>query len=124
MQKNPNDRSLTGQEQQQERIVVKRAENSIKKIEFEIEINKTEAERLLEVENAEKKLQIANLTERRDKGKQLINGAKISDVFPPKPAPEVVPEEKHALNPKTPLEEQQAEQEKKGKGGGKVEAKV
>ncbi len=92
MQKNPNDRSLDGKEREQERITVKRMENSIKKIEFEIEINKTEAERLLDVDNEEKKMQIANLTERRDKGKRLIGGAKIIDVFPPKT--EVAPEEK------------------------------
>ena len=104
MQKNPNDRSLDGKEQQQERITVKKIENSIKKIEFEISMNITEKERL-DVENEEKKMQIGNLTERRDKGKQLIGGAKIKDVFPPKPAPEVVPEEK-------------------GKGGGKSEGKI
>lgn len=86
MQKNPNDRSLDGKEREQERIVVKRIENSIKKIEFEISINITEKERL-DVENEEKKMQIANLAERRDKGKRLIGGAKIIDVFPPKPAP-------------------------------------
>ncbi len=86
MQKNPNDRSLTGPEQQQERIVVKRAENSIKKIEFEIQINANEKERL-DIENEEMKIQIANLTDRRDKCKKLIGGAKIIDVFPPKPVP-------------------------------------
>ncbi len=93
MQKNPNDRSLDGKEQQQERITVKRIENSIKKIEFEIQLNDNEKERL-DLENEEKKMQIVNLTDRRDKGKRLIGGAKIIDVFPQKPAPEVVPEEK------------------------------
>jgi len=101
MQKNPNDRSLDGKEREQERIVVKRMENSIKKIELEIQLNTNEKERL-DVDTEEKKIQIANLTERRDKGKKLINGAKICDVFPPKPVPG----------------------EEKGTGGEKVEAKV
>ena len=90
MPKNPNDRSLDGKEREQERITVKRMENSIKKIDFEISINITEKERL-DIENEEKKMQIANLTERRDKGKRLIGGAKIIDVFPPKT--EAAPEE-------------------------------
>jgi len=81
MKNNPNDRCLDGQEQQQERITVKRLANSIKKIEFEIEINKADMEKL-SIENEEKQLQIKNLTERRDQGKRLIGGAKISDVFP------------------------------------------
>ena len=118
MQKDPNDRSLTGQEQQQERITVKKLENSIKKIEFEIWLNIIEKERL-DLENEEKKLQIVNITERRDKGKLLIGGAKIIDVFPPaKPTPE---DEKAAQmlkdNPVKDLKE-------KGNGGEKGEGKI
>ena len=100
-QKNPNDRSLDGKEQQQERITVKKIENSIKKIEFEIQINDNEVEKL-GIDNEEKKMQIVNLADRRDKGKRLISGAKIIDVFPPKPVPG----------------------EEKGTGGEKVETKV
>ena len=83
---NPNDRSLDGKEREQERIVVKRIENSIKKIEFEIQINSNEVEKL-GIDNEEKRMQIINLAERRDDGKKLIGGAKISDVFPPKSEP-------------------------------------
>ena len=85
--KDPNDRSLDGKEREQERITVKRIANSIKKIEKEIEMNQVGAEKL-SIDNEEKKMQIANLTERCNKGKQLIGGAKIKDVFPPKPVPE------------------------------------
>ncbi len=81
MQKNPNDRCLSGPEQQQERILVKRAANSIKKIEFEIEISRSEAERL-NIDIEEKRLQISNLLIRLEKGKRLINGEKVCDVFP------------------------------------------
>lgn len=79
--KNPNDRCLDGKERETERITVKRMGNSIKKIEFEIQINKNEVEKL-NLDNEEKQIQISNLAERLEQGKRLINGAKVCDVFP------------------------------------------
>jgi len=81
VQTKQNDRTLNGAEQQQERIVIKRIANSIKKIEFEMQFNNNEIEKL-GIDTEEKKLQIANLTERMKQGKRLINGEKMCDVFP------------------------------------------
>ncbi len=118
MQKNPNDRSLNGKEREQERISVKRMTNSIKKIEFEIQINDNEVEKL-GIDNEEKKMQITNLTERRDQGKRLIGGAKIIDVFPPA----LPPEEKTEVKKISKEEVEKLEAEKK-KGGENSAGKV
>ena len=119
MQNNPNDRSLTGKEREQERITVKRMENSIKKIEFEIQINSNEVEKL-GIDNEEKRMQIINLADRRDKGKKLIGGAKISEVFPPAvPVPaekKTKPADIDEAEAKKHLEKVKKEQEKKEGG--------
>jgi len=92
MQNDPTDRSLNGKEREQERIMVRRLEVQKKKAEKEIEQFNIQIEGI-NVEIDAKKLVIVDIVDRIEKGKKLIGGAKIKDVFP-QPGPEENPEEK------------------------------
>ena len=116
MQKDPNDRSLTGKEQQQERITVKRVENAKKKADLEIAAHKAEIEKL-NIDIEAKELAIVDMVDRIEKGKRLIGGAKIINVFPPaKP----VEEEAAEMLKKNPLKDFKEKPEGGEKGEGKV----
>lgn len=120
MQKDPNDRSLDGREREHERIMLKRLEVQKKKAELEIDQFRTQIDGVnVEIEAKEKVIE--DLVDRIEKGKRLVGGAKIKDVFPP-PKPEPEEGEKKALEDvkKQPL----VDFKKKPDGGEKREGKV
>ena len=74
-------RSLTGPEQQKERIAIRRNEVQKKGLELEIEqlTNQIVGQ---DIEIEVKQTQVEEIVVRIEKGKKLVSGAKIIDVFP------------------------------------------
>jgi len=74
-------RSLNGKEREAERIAIKRNEIQRKKLELEQEQLKNQIESMqLDIEVRAK--QVTEIADRIAKGKKLVSGAKIIDVFP------------------------------------------
>jgi len=74
-------RSLTGKEQQQERIALRKNEVQKKGLELEIEQVKNQIKGQ-EIEIEVKQTQVDEIVARIEKGKKLVSGAKIIEVFP------------------------------------------
>lgn len=123
MQKDLNSRSLDGHEREQERILVKRLEVQKKKKELEIEQFQNQIDAAV-VEIEVNKKQIGEMGNRIEKGKRLVGGAKIKDVFP-QPGLETKdkPAEIDTEEAKKHLEKVKKEQEKE-EGGENNEGKV
>ena len=77
----PRNRSLTGKEQAQERITVKKLEIQKEKIGLEKQLKETQIRDLqLDIEIVTEN--IGQIQNRIEQGKKLINGAKLKDIFP------------------------------------------
>ena len=127
MKENNLNRSLNGKEREQERIAIKRFEVQKQKLSLEKDLNKNEIFSL-GVEMEDKELKIKELTERIEKGKRLVTGAKICDVFPPVNPLEIKPDKEKPIEidedaAKKHLKKVKKEQEK-GSGGESSETKV
>lgn len=109
MQKDLNSRSLDGHEREQERILVKRLEVQKKKKELEIEQFQNQIDAAV-VEIEVNKKQIGEMGDRIEKGKRLVGGAKINEVFP-KPEPEKKEAKKISVEE---AEKQEAKEKKEG----------